>query len=66
MLAMVLQTLFGKNLVKNWLISAIDKAIYFIGIIFGGLQNHSSLHKIGRRSAEKKFSLFSNMILLEL
>jgi hypothetical protein len=35
MLAQVLQIFLGKeHLVKNWLISALDKAIYFKGTIF--------------------------------
>jgi hypothetical protein len=48
MLALGLQILFGKeHLVKNWLISTLDKVIYFKGTFFRGLQNISSLHKIG-------------------
>jgi hypothetical protein len=47
MLAQVLQIFLGlEYLVKNWLISTLDKVIYFKGTIF------SLLHKIGWRSAE--------------
>jgi hypothetical protein len=64
MLAQVLQIVLGKeHLVKNRLISILDKVIYFKEQCFSGLQNLSSLHKIGWRSAEKKFYLFSNMLL---
>jgi hypothetical protein len=64
MLAQILQIFFGKeHLVKNQLISTLDKVIYFKGTIFQGLQNLSSLHKIGWRSAEKNRP-FSNMLLL--
>jgi hypothetical protein len=37
-----------KHLVKNWLISTLDKELFC-----KGLQNLSSLHKTGWRSAEK-------------
>jgi hypothetical protein len=37
MLAQVLQIFFGKEIVKNWLISTLDKVIYFKGTIFSGL-----------------------------
>jgi hypothetical protein len=48
MLAQVLQIFLGKeHLLKNRLISTPDKVIYFKGTIFSGLQNLSSLHKIG-------------------
>jgi hypothetical protein len=64
MLAQVLQIFFGKeHLVKkladlpNRLGNLLQRNIFF-----SGLQNLSSLHKIGWRSAEKKFSLFSNML----
>jgi hypothetical protein len=64
MLAQVLKIFLGKeHLVKNRLISTLDKVIYFKGTIFCGLQNISSLHKIGWRSAEKILP-FSNMLLL--
>jgi hypothetical protein len=37
MLAQVLQIFLGKeHLVKNWLISTLDKVIYFEGTIFQG------------------------------
>jgi hypothetical protein len=50
MFVLVLKIFLGKeHLVKNWLISTLDKAIYFKGIISRGLQNLSSLHKIGWR-----------------
>jgi hypothetical protein len=64
MSAQVLQIFFRKeHLVKNRLISTLDKVIYFKRTIFCGLQNLSSLHKIGWKSAEKNL-LFSNMLLL--
>jgi hypothetical protein len=50
---------------KNGLISTLDKVIYFKGTFFTGLQNLSSLHKIGWRSAGKNSPFFSNMLLLE-
>jgi hypothetical protein len=66
MLAQVLQIFWGKeHLVKNRLISTLDKVIYFKEKKIRDLQNLSSLHKIGWRSAEKKLCIpFSNMILL--
>jgi hypothetical protein len=41
-----------------------DKVIYFSETIFRGLENLSSLHKIGGGYQLKNFSLFSNMLLL--
>jgi hypothetical protein len=59
MLAQVLQIILGKEyLVKNQLNSTLDKVNYFKGTAF----QRSSLYKIGRRSVEKKFCLFSNML----
>jgi hypothetical protein len=62
MLAWDLQIFFGKeHLVKNWLISTLDKVIYFKGTIFqSGLQKLSSLHKIGWRLAEKIYPFFKH------
>jgi hypothetical protein len=58
---------FGqKNLVKSLLISTLDKVIYYIGTFYRAQQNLSSLHKIGWRSAEKKFARFFNMRVLYL
>jgi hypothetical protein len=47
----------GNHFVKHWLISSIEKVLYFKGTILQGstyVQNLSSLHKIGWRLAEKK------------
>jgi hypothetical protein len=68
MLALVLQKKLGKapcRYIQNWLISTLAKVIYFKKVhFFRGLKNLSSLHKTVWRSAEKKLSLFSNMLLL--
>jgi hypothetical protein len=59
--ALGLQIFMGKeHLVKNWLIYTPDKEIYFKGTFFSGLQNHSSLHKIGCRSAENISPFFKH------
>jgi hypothetical protein len=60
MLAQVLQIFWGiEHLVKNRLISTLDKVIYFKGTIFFGLQNLSSIQQIWWRPAEKKLPVFS-------
>jgi hypothetical protein len=55
-----LANIFGgkEHLVKHRMISTLDKIIFFKGTLFRGLQNLSSLHKIGRRSAEKNYLPF--------
>jgi hypothetical protein len=64
MLAQVLQIFLGKeHLVKNWLISTLDKVIYYKGTFYRAQQNLSLLHKIGWRPAEKKFAVFFNCVL---
>jgi hypothetical protein len=68
MFALVLQIFFGReHLVKNHLnlISTLDKVIYLENNFFRGLQNFSSLHKIGWKLAENLFPPFSNFLLLE-
>jgi hypothetical protein len=62
MLAQVQQIFSGKeHLAKKWLITTLDKVIK--KQFFSGLQNLSSLHKRGWRSAEKILP-FSNTLLL--
>jgi hypothetical protein len=66
MLAQVLQIFLGKeHLVENWLISTLDKVIYFKGTFLQGF-TRPLLRKIGRRPAEKNSSIFFNMRLLDL
>jgi hypothetical protein len=63
MFAQVLKIFFGKeHLVKNRLISTLDKAIYFKGTIFQGSTKPRTSQK-WLEIAEKKLSLFSNMLL---
>jgi hypothetical protein len=66
MFAIVLHIFLGQeHFLKTWLISTLEKAIYFKGtIFFRGLQNLYPLHKIGWRSAEKNYLFYSNMLLL--
>jgi hypothetical protein len=54
-----------KHIVKNRLISTLDKVFYFKGTLFRGLQNLSSLHQIGWRSAEKISPFFKTCFFLE-
>jgi hypothetical protein len=64
MLAQVLQIYWGKeHLVKNWLISTLDKVIYFNGTIFQRPTKPLLTSQKGRKSAEKIIP-FSNMLLL--
>jgi hypothetical protein len=67
MLAQVLQILLGKeHLVKNRLISTLDKVTYFKGTIFlwSTKPLFTSLHKKGWRPAEKKSLVFFNRRVL--
>jgi hypothetical protein len=67
MSAQVLQIFWGKeHLEKNRLIFTLDKVIDLKGTIFCGLQNVSSLHKIGWRPAEKNSPVFFKMRVLYL
>jgi hypothetical protein len=57
--------IWGKeHLVKNWLISTLDKVIYFKGTIFQRSTKHffTSQNRVEIRCTE--LSLFSNMLLL--
>jgi hypothetical protein len=65
MLAQVLQIFFGKeHLVKNRLISTPDKVIYFKGTIFQYSTKPLFTSQNREEISCKKFSLFSNMLLL--
>jgi hypothetical protein len=63
MLAQVLQIFLGKeHLVKNWLISTLDKVIYFKGTIFRAVYK-TSLHftKLGE-DQQKKLPFLSTCV----
>jgi hypothetical protein len=61
MLAQVLQIFWGKeHLIKNRLISTLDKVIYFKGTIFQCLQNLSSVHKKGGDQLKKILPFFKH------
>jgi hypothetical protein len=64
MLARVLQTFLGKeHLVKNWLISTIDKVIYYKGTIFQR-SSKTSVHLTEQGGDQLKKCLpFSNMLV---
>jgi hypothetical protein len=54
MSAQILQVFWGKeHLVKNWLISTLDKVIYFKGIIFQRSTKPLFASQKGWKSAEK-------------
>jgi hypothetical protein len=65
MLAQVLQIFRGKeHLLKNWLISTLDKVIYFKGTIFQRSTKPLLTSQNRVEISWKKFAHFSNMLLL--
>jgi hypothetical protein len=59
MLALVLQIFLGKErLVKNQLISALDKVTYYIGTFYRAQRNLSLLHKIQVGDQLEKLPVF--------
>jgi hypothetical protein len=54
----------GKHLAKNWLISTLDKVIYFKGAFFQRSTKPLFTSQNRVEISRKKFSLFSNMLLL--
>jgi hypothetical protein len=67
MLALDLQIFLGKeHIVKNRLISTLDKIIYYKGTFYRAQRRLSLTHKIGWRPAEKNSPVFFNMRLLDL
>jgi hypothetical protein len=67
MSAQVLQIFLGKeHLVKNWLITTLDKVIYYKGTFLQGSTKPLKPHKIGWRPAEKKHASSSAKISMVL
>jgi hypothetical protein len=68
MLAQVLQIFFGKeHLVNNWLISTLDKVIYYKGTFLQGSTKPLFTAQNRLETSWKKFArFFLNMRLLDL